>query len=183
MRDSSPSMKMQYCMLAPTARFLVAVAVASIASGAPATVTFYRDIAPIMYRNCATCHRPGESGPFSLLTYEDAKKRAAQIAAVTKRRFMPPWLPEAGRGNFVEERRLSDGQIDAIQEWVKEGAPAGLPSEAPPAPKFTSEWQLGRPDLVLRVAKPYPTRGGRAGGLLEFHNSRADFNHQVGAGD
>ena len=68
---------------------------------------------------------------------------------------MPPWLPDSAHGEFVEERRLSNAEIETIQQWVKEGAPLGAPNEAPPAPKFAAEWALGRPDLVLRVAKPY----------------------------
>jgi len=118
-------------------------------------VTYYQQIAPIVYRECSPCHRPGESAPFSLLTYEDVKRRAAQIAAITKSRFMPPWLPEHGYDAFVEERRLTDAQIDLIGKWVSEGAPAGPASKAPPPPKFTSDWQLGPPDLILRVSKPY----------------------------
>ncbi len=144
--------------LVPLAACMVAVAIPAIAANpapfAPA-VTFYRHIAPVIYRNCAPCHRPGESGPFSLLTYEDVKRRASQIAAVTKRRYMPPWLAEPGYGDFVEERRLRDAQIQLIQEWVKQGSPAGSMADAPPAPKFTSEWQLGTPDMVLHVAQPY----------------------------
>ena len=72
----------------------------------PAAPTFYRDIAPIVYQNCSSCHRPGESAPFSLLNYTDVKKHALQIATVTKTHFMPPWLPEVGHGEFEEERRL-----------------------------------------------------------------------------
>ena len=129
---------------------------AMLANAAPAPpVTFYKNIAPIVYKECAPCHRPGESGPFSLLTYEDVKKRAAQIADVTKRRYMPPWQPEQGYGDFAEERRLTDAQIQTIRQWVDQGAVAGLASQAPPLPKFTSEWQLGKPDLVLHVVKPY----------------------------
>lgn len=121
----------------------------------PTKVTFYRDIAPIVYANCAPCHRPGESGPFSLLSYEDVKKHAVQIAAVTKIRYMPPWLPQPGYGEFEEERRLSQEQINLIQAWVKQGALAGAREHAPAPPKFSSEWQLGAPDLVLRATEPY----------------------------
>jgi len=88
------------------------------------------------------------------------KRRASQIAAVTKRRYMPPWLPEPGYGDFVEERRLSDAQIQLIQEWVKQGAPAGPIADAPAVPQFTSEWQLGKPDLVLHVPQPYQLSAG-----------------------
>jgi Flp pilus assembly protein TadD/mono/diheme cytochrome c family protein len=118
-------------------------------------VTFYGQIAPIIYGNCSVCHRPGESAPFSLLTYEDVKRHAAQIAAVTKIHYMPPFLPEAGYGDFQEERRLSDKQIALIQDWVKQGSPAGSAVHAPPPPKFSSTWQLGPPDLILHVNKPY----------------------------
>src|SRR5579884_1211404 len=122
---------------------------------AAANVTFNGQIAPIIYRECSSCHRPGESAPFSLLSYEDAKRHAAQIATVTGKRFMPPWLPEHGYGEFLEERRLTDAQIELFQEWVKEGAPPGSSAKAPAPPKFTSDWQLGPPDLILRVSKPY----------------------------
>ena len=128
--------------------------------GILALVTFSHDIAPIVHGNCVPCHRAGGSGPFSLLSYDDVKRHASQIADVTKRRFMPPWLPDAAHGEFVEERRLSDAQIEAIQQWVKQGAPLGSPADAPPAPQFAAEWPLGRPDLVLRVAKPYRLPAG-----------------------
>jgi tetratricopeptide (TPR) repeat protein len=124
----------------------------AIAAAAP--VTFNQQIAPIIYRNCAGCHRPGESAPFSLLNYTDVKRHAAQIAAVTKRRYMPPWLPEPGHGEFAEERRLSDSEIQSIEDWVKQGAPLGT-GRAPAPPKFADEWQLGTPDLILRVSQPY----------------------------
>lgn len=93
-------------------------------------VTLNQQIAVIVYRNCSPCHRPGEAAPFSLLNYDDVKRHAAQIAAVTKRRYMPPWLPEPGDGEFAEERRLTDAQIQLIQDWVTQGPPLGL-SPAP----------------------------------------------------
>ncbi len=128
-------------------------------TGAP---TFYRNIAPIIYQNCSSCHRPGESGPFSLLSYDDVKRHAAQIATVTRTRFMPPWLPEPGHEQFEEERRLSDAQISLIQQWVKAGAPAGPQSAGPLSPKFDSEWALGKPDMILHVRQPYHLAGGGA---------------------
>ena len=141
----------------------LATAMARGAAPTPAAApTFYRNIAPIIYQNCSSCHRPGESGPFPLLSYQDVKRHAAQIAAVTKRRYMPPWQPEPGHGEFEEERRLSDSQIQTIQAWVKGGAPAGPPTSAVPAPKFNSEWTLGTPDLVLKVAQPYHLAAGGA---------------------
>ena len=118
-------------------------------------VTFYKDIAPIVYTQCSVCHRPGESAPFSLLNYEDVRKRAALIAAVTKRRYMPPWLPQPGYGDFAENRHLTDAQIQLIQQWVAGGALPGSPHLGPKPPVFSSEWRLGKPDLVLHVKQPY----------------------------
>jgi len=133
----------------------VALVTASLALswGAPAgSPTFSRDVAPILYRHCAPCHRPGEAGPFSLLTYADAKKRASQISAVTARLYMPPWLPETGYGDFADARRLSAEQIQTIADWVRAGSPEGPVEETPPQPNFTAGWQLGPPDLVLEAA-------------------------------
>lgn len=118
-------------------------------------VTFNRDIAPIVFQNCARCHRPGESGPFPLLTYEDVKKHARQIEIVTRTRFMPPWLPDPQPLHFADELRLSDNQIAAIKEWVDEGAPEGNAADLPSQPKFVEGWQLGEPDLVLKAAKSF----------------------------
>ena len=119
------------------------------------SVTYYGQISPIVLQDCAPCHRPGESGPFSLLTYEDVKKRAAQIVKVTSSRFMPPWLPEPGYGQFKEERRLTDAQIKLFESWVKQGTPAGTPRKGADALRFDTGWIMGQPDLVLRSARPY----------------------------
>jgi Flp pilus assembly protein TadD len=138
------------------ASVLMALSAMAANSGRPpAKVTFYKQIAPIVYSECSRCHRPGESGPFSLLSYEDVKLHARQIADVTKRRFMPPWQPEAGYGDFEDTLRLTDEQIQLIQDWVSQGALPGSAKHVPPAPQFTSEWQLGPPDMVLKVSQPY----------------------------
>ncbi len=131
----------------------VGVAVLCAVAARGEGVTFGRDVAPIVYKSCAPCHRAGEAGPFSLLTYQDVKKHARQIAVVTGSRYMPPWLPEAGYGDFTGEQRLSDGQIRTIAEWVKEGAAEGEAAEAPP--EFSEGWQLGKPDLVVEAEKAY----------------------------
>ena len=128
----------------------------------PAKVTFNRDIAPIAHQYCAACHRPGEAGPFPLLTYQDFKKHGHQIVAVTQTRFMPPWLPESGGLKFADERRLSNQQIATIRAWVDQGMLEGKSSDLPPRPKFVEGWQLGQPDMILQAAKPYmlPATGG-----------------------
>jgi len=135
-------------------RSWVALALATV-SAAPAA-TFSHDIAPIIYQKCAPCHHPGEAAPFPLLTYEDVKKRAALIATVTRSGYMPPWLPEHGYGDFADERRLTPDEIATIANWVKDGAPEGSPSETPPPPTFPSDWQLGKPDLILEAPTAFP---------------------------
>ena len=123
-------------------------------------VTFYKHIAPIVYHSCAPCHRPGEPGPFPLLTYTDVRKHGEQMVPLLKRRYMPPWLPEAGYGDFQDERRLTAKQIRTIEEWVRQGAPPGSPADAPPLPKFVPGWQLGEPDLVIQATAPYQLSAG-----------------------
>ncbi len=141
------------------AKFAIAMSLLSAAIGlagaATQPPTFCKNIAPILFAQCAPCHRPGEPGPFSLLTYEDAKKHAEQIPAVTRKRYMPPWLPAPGFGEFAGERRLTDAQIETIEQWVRAGAPQGSPSDSPPQPVFTPGWQLGPPDLVIAADKPF----------------------------
>jgi tetratricopeptide (TPR) repeat protein len=127
---------------------------ASLASTATEQVTFNRDIAPIVFRACSTCHHPGEAAPFSLLTYSDAKRHARQIADVTRARIMPPWLPEPQELKFADEMRLSQGEIDFIQEWVRQGEVEGNPADLPPPPKFVEGWRLGEPDMILKAEKP-----------------------------
>src|SRR5215469_11742360 len=106
-------------------------------------VTFDKDIAPIVYNNCSSCHRPGEAAPFSLLSYADVSKRGKLIAAVTGARVMPPWKAEAGSYEYRDERRLTEAQIATIAQWVKDGMPEGNAKDAPPAPAFASGWMLG----------------------------------------
>ncbi len=130
---------------------------ASARTGASNTtpLTYYKNVAPIIDHNCASCHRPTQPGPFPLLTYTDVRKHAPDIVTVIKRHYMPPWLPQQGYGSFVDERRLSDEQIRTIVEWVQQGAKAGSPADAPPPSKFTPGWQLGRPDLVVEATSPF----------------------------
>src|SRR5260370_42391142 len=120
--------QMKYCRILFSIPLIFTIPLNSSGQSAKTaqTVTFYRDIAPIVYKECAPCHRPGESAPFSLLSYDDVKRHASQIAKVTTLRYMPPWLPEPGYGDFAEERRLTDAQINLIQELENQGSPAGV---------------------------------------------------------
>jgi tetratricopeptide (TPR) repeat protein len=123
-------------------------------------VTFSRNIAPILFRSCAPCHRPGEAAPFSLLSYADAKTHARQIAAVTERRIMPPWLPAADDPKFADDVRLSAEQIALIQTWAEQGAAEGDPSALPATPQFVEGWQLGKPDVVVKATKAFALPAG-----------------------
>jgi Flp pilus assembly protein TadD/mono/diheme cytochrome c family protein len=119
-----------------------------------AAVTFGRDVAPIIYGSCASCHRPGESGPFSLLSYEDVKKHAHQIVKVTQSHIMPPWLPERGYGDLAEARTLTDEQIRTIARWVEQGSVLGPPADVPSTPVYPVDWKLGPPDLQVEAPVP-----------------------------
>jgi mono/diheme cytochrome c family protein len=126
------------------------------ADPAPATraVTFTRDVAPIVFNNCVSCHRAGEVAPFALTTYDDVKKHAGQIARVTQSRYMPPWKPEPGYGSFVGEHRLTDDQLKTLAGWAAGDRPEGDPKDLPALPTFAEGWKLGTPDLVITMAKP-----------------------------
>ena len=138
--------------------FFALCASAAPAGAGQAPPTFTTDIAPIVYSQCADCHRPGGSGSFNLLTYADVKRRARAIVAATQRRYMPPWKPDPGAGDFEGVRRLTDSQISLIQRWVDGGAIEGDPSALPPLPKWSSNWTLGEPDVVMSIDRPYTLR-------------------------
>jgi hypothetical protein len=118
-------------------------------------LTFNKHIAPIVFQHCSACHRPGQAAPFALLNYQDVKKHAPNIADVTARRYMPPWLPEPGYGEFAGERRLTVEELGMLQQWIAEGASEGAPSDLPPLPKWDGDWQLGTPDLIVTMPEPY----------------------------
>src|SRR5437868_7140492 len=119
------------------------------------TLSFSADIAPIVFQKCATCHRPGEIGPFPLLSYADVEKRARQIVAVTQNRVMPPWSAVPGYCVFEQDRSLTTEELGKIAQWTDEGAPQGSPSDLPPLPKFIDGWKYGAPDLVVKMSEPY----------------------------
>jgi tetratricopeptide (TPR) repeat protein len=126
----------------------------------PAAPTFTRDVAPIVFANCAPCHRPGEVAPFSLLTYADAAKHADGMAEETRKHHMPPWLPDRGEFPILGERRLTAEQISTIQHWVDGGKIEGNPADLPKPPSFPDGWQLGRPDLVVSPLHAYTLQPG-----------------------
>src|SRR6185436_3771396 len=122
------------------------------ASDKASAVTFSKDVAPILNKNCATCHRPGEIAPMSLLSYKEARPWAKSIRQVVVDRTMPPWLADPKHGEFANDRRLSQNDIDTLVAWVDSGAKEGDPKDLPPTPKFPAEgWKLGTPDVVLSM--------------------------------
>jgi hypothetical protein len=128
-------------------------------SGPP---TFTRDVAPILFEQCATCHRTGQGAPFSLLTYMEARKHAHDIVRVTEDRYMPPWLPVSGYGTFRNDRRLSASQIASLAAWYRAGMPEGDAKDLPKMPVFPQGWHLGTPDLVVKVPQAFLlTAGGK----------------------
>ena len=123
-------------------------------------VTFTKDVAPIISGHCVGCHHDDGSAPFSLVGYENVKNRAHQIVSATESRFMPPWLPEPGYGEFAGERRLTAAQIDTIRRWAADGSPEGRGDDLPPPPQFSGGWQLGEPDLIVKLPRPYVLEPG-----------------------
>ncbi len=117
-------------------------------------VTYHRDALPILQNHCQQCHRPGEVGPFSLMTYRQAVNWAADIKEFTQTRRMPPWKATEG-GPFHNERKLTDRELATLAAWADGNTPEGDPRDAPPPRKFLAGWQLGQPDLVLTVSDDY----------------------------
>jgi mono/diheme cytochrome c family protein len=118
-------------------------------------VTFTRDVAPILQERCQSCHRPGEVGPFPLLTYEQAAAWAPEIKRTTAARLMPPWKAAHGFGEFLGERRMQEAEIATIARWVDAGAPEGDRRAMPPPRTFPQGWALGEPDMVLEPEATY----------------------------
>ena len=124
-------------------------------------VTFSKDVAPILYQNCVYCHRPGEVAPFSLISYKDARPWAKSIRQAVIQRKMPPWYADQ-HNTYVNDRRLSQKDIDTIVAWIDGGSKEGNPSEIPAPPQFADGWQIGTPDLVVSMAEPYAVQASGA---------------------
>lgn len=147
------------------ARRLAAPALAVLVAGCrapepPRPVTFNKDVAPIVFGNCAPCHRPGGAAPFSLLRYADAARNAGEMVMQTRMRHMPPWQPEPGAFPIEGARRLTEAQIDTIRRWEEGGAIEGDPRDLPAAPVFAEGWQFGKPDAVLTVPRAFVVKPG-----------------------
>ncbi len=139
---------------------LAAMSVALVHAAPPdpaaklAVPTFYQDVLPILQQHCQVCHRPGEIAPFSLVTYEQANSWTDQIKDAVRAKRMPPWFADPCCGHFSNDISLTAEEISTISSWVDAKAPAGSPSDAPPAPRWAAGWTIAQPDLVLKMPQP-----------------------------
>jgi hypothetical protein len=151
-------------MPAKLASLIVILVFCSVALGRPSAQqnagstdvpTFNKDVAPILYKNCTQCHRPGEIAPMSLLTYEAARPWARSIRDKVSEGVMPPWHADAPAGTFENERRLSDVERRTLVAWANGGAPQGNPADLPAAPTYTNGWLIGKPDVVFEMLEDF----------------------------
>jgi Flp pilus assembly protein TadD/mono/diheme cytochrome c family protein len=150
-------------------RLILAMLLALPPSGAFAQeVTFTRDIAPIVFNSCSSCHRSGGPAPFSLTTYDEVRRRATQIAQVTRSRFMPPWKVEPGVSDFVGQHPLTQQQIALIDTWARAETPQGNPKDLPPMPSWPDGWLLGRPDLIVKPSQAFTLQAQAADAFRIF---------------
>ncbi len=151
-----------------------AVAGAASAQGtAPASPTFSKDVAPILYKNCTSCHRPGEIGPMPLRTYAEVRPYARAIATRVADGSMPPWHADPAFGEYLNDRRLTAAEKETLVAWANGGALEGAPSDLPPMPTFADGWMIGQPDVVLSMQEDYPVP---ASGTLEYKNFEVPTN-------
>jgi hypothetical protein len=131
------------------------------ASGEKSAPTFSKDVAPIFYNNCVSCHRPGEVAPMSLQSYREVRPWARAIREKVADRTMPPWHADPHIGEWANDRRLSQKDIETIIAWVDGGAKEGDPKDLPPLPKFASGWQIGEPDVIFEMPEEFtvPAQG------------------------
>src|SRR5436309_184041 len=132
---------------------LLSVAAFAEAGRAQSTPTFHKDVAPILQKNCQTCHRPGQIAPMSFLTYKDARPWAKAMKAAVLTKKMPPWFADPKVGHFSNERRLSEAEIETLVKWADNGAPEGDAKDRPAPVVFADGWEIGKPDIVVEMEK------------------------------
>src|SRR5262245_22895733 len=137
---------MKLRLVMPAAACGVLVVSAAMGAGPNTPVTFNKDVAPILFKNCSGCHRPGQIAPMSLLSYKDARPWAKSIRDVVSERRMPPWLADPRHGEFSNDRRLSQKEIDTIAAWLDSGGKEGESRDLPALPSFSEGWTIGQPD-------------------------------------
>jgi hypothetical protein len=150
------------CAVAGTG-LLFAITLAA-ATNAP-TVTFARDVAPILQKNCQACHRPGEAAPFSLLTYDQARPWAKAMKEAVLLKKMPPWFADPHYGKFSNDRSLAQKDLDTLVAWAEAGTPLGDPKDLPPPVDFVEGWSIPKPDIIYELPHPYQIP---ASGTIEY---------------
>jgi hypothetical protein len=130
-----------------------------------APVTFAKDVAPLLAKNCQSCHRPGEAAPFSLLTYEQARPWAAAVKQAVQMKAMPPWYADPKYGHFSNDRSLTAKEIDTIVAWVNGGAPKGDPKDTPAPVEFVEGWGIPKPDAIFELPQAFAVP---ASGKIEY---------------
>jgi hypothetical protein len=133
---------------------MLGTALCGLAATGSASVTFHKDVLPILQERCQGCHRAGEVAPFPLLTYNDARPLAKAIKEAVLTKKMPPWFADPQYGHFSNNWSLTKDQIATLVSWVEGGAKEGNPKDAPQPRHFSDGWQIGKPDLVLQLPKP-----------------------------
>src|SRR5262245_31601643 len=157
-------------LLAALAVTLVAFSSISAGTGGNKAITFNKDVASILYKNCAECHRANDIAPMPLMSYKDVRPWARSIKEKVVTREMPPWSPDAKYGEFSNDHRLSQKDIDTIVAWVDQGAKEGDPKDAIPAPEFTTidGWRLGKPDVVFDIGQEFRVSAGTPDTIQNF---------------
>jgi hypothetical protein len=130
---------------------MICAAAGFAANSGPSQVTFYKDVLPVLQKNCQSCHRPGEAAPMSFLTYESTRPWAKAMKASVVTKKMPPWFADPQFGKFSNDRTMSQAEINTIVAWADGGAKAGSTKDAPPPVQFTSGWAIPNPDVVLEM--------------------------------
>jgi mono/diheme cytochrome c family protein len=164
-------MRKNLTLIAAAALFLCAgrLATSNVSAGGTAKQpTFSKDVAPILFKNCAQCHQPDDITPFSVLTYKDVRPWAKSIKEKVVMREMPPWHADPHVGKFENEARLGEADIATIAAWVDGGAKEGNPKDLPPAPVGSTTWEIGKPDVVLQMPEPFTLGGQGADDYIYF---------------
>jgi len=138
-------------MKRPILAAIITLASAASAAAQGAAPTYAKDVAPILYKNCTSCHRPGEIAPMSLLTFKDTRPWIKSIGTQVAKGAMPPWHADPAYGEFLNDRRLSAAEKDTLLRWVNAGGPEGDPKDLPAPPKYADGWAIGQPDADLAL--------------------------------
>src|SRR5258708_315744 len=137
------------------------------APSSTAAPTFTKDVAPILQRNCQVCHRPGEPGPFSMLTYEETRPWAMAMKLDIQSHKMPPWFADPRYGKFTNAMSLSPAEIETLSKWADAGAPKGDPKDMPAAVEWVEGWGIGKPDAVYQLPVAYDVP---ASGVIDYQH-------------